>query len=121
MAMSGSMMVRVCTAAMSVRKISMPSRKKGRFSSKKMGKRWFAVLTVAVNPDFAQVEVNFDGLVDELASVCHAERACEGPAHRADVLARLRDCEAWDEFDCALGRDVFEARDVTGLVERSRR
>src|SRR3712207_6952960 len=45
--MSGSTMVRVCTAAICVRKMSMPSRKKGRFSSKKIGKRWLAVLTVA--------------------------------------------------------------------------
>ena len=39
--------MRVWTAAICVRKISMPSRKKGRFSSKKMGKRWLAVTTVA--------------------------------------------------------------------------
>ncbi len=38
-ARSGSTMARVCTAWIGVLKISMPSRKNGRFSSKKIGKR----------------------------------------------------------------------------------
>ena len=38
-------MVRVCTAAICVLKMSMPSRKNGRFSSKKIGNRWLAVTT----------------------------------------------------------------------------
>ena len=65
-----------------------------------------------------QAGVNFDGLVDERALVCQAERAGKRPAHRAYVLARLRDGEARYEFDCALGRDVFEARDVPRLIEQ---
>ena len=64
--MSGSTMVRVWTALIGVWKISMPSRKKGRFSSKKMGKRWLAVTTVRVGLDLREVGV--DGEVERHAS-----------------------------------------------------
>ena len=43
--MSGSIIDRVLTALTKVLKTSVPSRKKGRFSGKKIGKRWLAVTT----------------------------------------------------------------------------
>src|SRR5262249_7973893 len=115
----------------------MPSKKNGRFSSKKIGKRWLAVTTVwsastcaksgliAASRVMVGVRLNFivspgssrTGRLTHSAGIEWRCNAVWRGGKRARTPSGLRDRQARNQFERALSGDFFQTGELPGLIE----